>query len=141
MKQNVKIIIFSCLIGATLAGIFFLGVKEKAEAKTKPVLYAFQVGVFKSFDNANNLKNNYASAKVIKDQEYYRVFIGVTVNNKDILRNLFETQGYNYYVKEMQISEELQESIIKYDEFFMQTSEVNREEVLKNMLECLPDEL
>lgn len=141
MKQNVKIVIFSCLIGATLAGIFFLGVKEKAEAKTKPFIYAFQVGVFKSLENAENLKNNYSFAKVIKDQEYYRVFIGVTVNNKDALRRLFESQGYNYYVKEMQVSGELQEKIVKYDEFLIQTSDENINGVLKNMLECLPDEL
>ena len=141
MKQNIKIIIFSCLIGATLAGIFFLGIKEKAEAKTKPVLYAFQVGVFKSLDNAENLKNNYMIAKVIKDHDYYRVFIGVTVNNKEVLRRIFESQGYNYYVKEMQVDEKLQEKIIKYDEFLIQTSEENRNVVIKNMLECLSYEL
>ena len=141
MKQSVKIIIFSCLIGATLAGIFFLGIKEKAEAKTAPILYAFQVGVFKNLENAEKLKDNYSYAKIIKDQEYYRVFIGITLNNKDILRKIFESKGYKYYVKEIQVTEEIQEKIIKYDTFLVETSEENRDGVLRNMLECLSDEL
>lgn len=141
MKQNAKIFVFSCLIGATLAGIFFLSIKDKAEAKSVPVIYAFQVGVFKNLSNAESYKNNYSYAKVIKDQDLYRVFIGVTLNNMDLLKSLFDKQGYNYYIKEIKVSDEMIDNITKYDKLLIQAVENNQNLLLKNMLESLPDEL
>ena len=141
MKQNLKVIIFSCLIGTILAGIFFVSIKEKAEAKTAPVAYAFQVGVFKSMDNAEKLRSKYSFAKVVKDEDLYRVFIGVTVTNKEILRTIFDSQNYNYYVKQINISVDLLNNLTKYDEILLKTSQDSRLDILEIMLEDLPNEL
>lgn len=141
MKKTLKIVLFSCLVGTFLAGAFFLSVKEKANAKNKPILYAFQVGVFKNKDNANNFKNKYPTAKVFWDSEYYRVFIGVTSKNKDVLETLFNTQNYSYYIKELDIAEEIELQIEKYDELLSKTNDENKALIIKNMLESLPNEL
>ncbi len=141
MKKNLKVILFSCVIGTVLATVFFLNIKEKAEAKNREIAYAFQVGVFKSEQNAENIKNNYSFAKVVKDSEYYRVFIGITSSNKETLEKIFENKGYNYYVKEISIPEETLNEIKKYDTLFAKTSEENKGFVIRNMLESLPDEL
>lgn len=141
MKKTLKIVLFSCLIGTLLATTFFLSIKEKASAKNKPVLYAFQVGVFKNKDNANNFKNRYETAKVFFDDEYYRVFIGITSENKEILESTFNSKNISFYIKELDATEELEEQIKKYDELYKQTSEENKSLVLKNLLESLPNEL
>ena len=142
MKQSVKVILFSCLVGTILAGSFFLTVKNKAEAKTVPVVYAFQVGVFKSLQNAELFKNNYSNAKITKDKDdFYRVFIGVTIKNKDLFVNLFNKQQENYYLKEIQVAESIYDNLLKYDELLEKTSKESQDAIIKNMLECLPNEL
>ena len=141
MKQSFKVIIFSCLIGGSLAGIFFLGIKNKAEAKTVPIIYAYQVGVFKNYQNAENTKNSYPFAKIVKDKDFYRVFIGITIENKDILKKLFDAEDDYYYIKEITIKEEIYKNIAKYDEMLLKTSDENKKALIKKMLESLPDEL
>lgn len=141
MKQNMKIILFSCLIGATLAGIFFLSVKEKAEAKNKPIAYAFQVGVFKKEENASTLASNYKSAKVIKDKEYYRVFIGLTIHNKEELRDKFNQEHYNYYIKELEITEEEQMNIEKMDEMYKKSTLEDKTPIIAKTWEYFRNEL
>lgn len=141
MKKTLKIVLFSSLIGVVLAGLFFFNIKEKAEAKNKPILYAFQVGVFKNQENANNYKNRFSFSKVIYDGEYYRVFIGVTATNKELLSTIFDKENYSYYVKAIETSEEEQEEIKKYDELLLKSSEENRTLIIKNMLESFNYEL
>lgn len=139
MHKNIRVILFSCLIGSILAGAFFLNVKDKASAKNRPLVYVFQVGVFKNEQNAINLTNKYSFSKIVKDNDYYRVFIGATVNNKDILMNYFKDNEINYYLKEIAVSEIIQSELIKYDEVLKSSNEL--ELVMSKMLECLPDEL
>ena len=141
MKKDLKIIFFSCILGITLAGVFFFNIKEKASAKNKPVLYAFQVGVFKNKENATNFHKRYSFARVLFDEEYYRVFIGVTKNNKEYLSKWFSDKGYSYYIKEIEASEKIHVEIEKYDELLIKTDEDNKEMLIKNMLESLPNEL
>lgn len=135
MKQSLKVVLFSCLIGTIFAGLFFLTVKNKAEAKAVPSIYAFQVGVFKNQENAINTAKNYENAQIIEEEGLYRVYIGLTVNNQDVLKNYFDKLGYNYYIKEVQVEENIIENIKKYDALFLQTSEENQAMVIKSMLE------
>lgn len=141
MKATLKIILFSSLLGVLLAGLFFFNIKDKAEAKNKPILYAYQVGVFKNKENANNYKSRFPLGKVIYDHEYYRVFIGITIENKDLLSTIFDQEKYSYYIKEIETTEEKMNEIQKYDELLKQSSEENRIAIIKNMLESLPNEL
>ena len=141
MKQNAKIILFSCLVGTILAGIFFLSIKDKAEAKSAPIVYVFQVGVFKNVDNASNLLHTYPLGRLIKDKEFYRVFIGVTSTNKEKMSSLFDSQGYDYYIKEIQVTDVVLETVKKYDEILVQASTDSQLTIINKMLESLPDEL
>ncbi len=141
MKKTIKIVLFSSLLGIILAGLFFFNIKDKAEAKNKSVLYAFQVGVFKNKENASNYRNRFSLGKVIYDGEYYRIYIGVTVDNKELLSSLFSKENYSYYIKEIDASEEIIQEIKKYDELLIKSSEENRMLIIKNMLESYQNEL
>lgn len=135
MKKTVKVVFFSSMLGVILAGLFFFNIKDKAEAKNKPFLYAFQVGVFKNRENANNYRMKFPLGKVVHDGEYYRVYIGITRNNKELVSNIFDSENYSYYIKELETTEEMEEEIKKYDELLKNSSEENRMTILKNMLE------
>lgn len=141
MKKTLKIVFFSSLLGVVLAGLFFFNIKEKAEAKNKPILYAFQVGVFKNKENASNYRNRFSLGKIIHDGEYYRIFIGVTVDNKEMLASFFDQENYSYYIKELEASEEILNEIKKYDELLVKSNEENRMLIIKNMLESYQNEL
>lgn len=135
MKKTLKVVFFSSMLGVILAGLFFFNIKDKAEAKNKPFLYAFQVGVFKNRENANNYRMKFPLGKVVHDGEYYRVYIGITRNNKELISNIFDSENYSYYIKELETTEEMEEEIKKYDELLKNSSEENRMTILKNMLE------
>lgn len=141
LKKNLKIVLFSCLLGTLLATLFFLNIKEKAEAKNKNTLFVFQVGVFKNEQNAMNLSSQYPSARIIKDKDYYRVFIGATLTNKSLLKSYFDGLKYNYYVKEVDVSEEIIAKMSPFDELLRQAKEKNYAMIIKNTLENLPDVL
>lgn len=141
MRKNFKIILFSCLVGSVLAGLFFLNVKEKAEAKNKNIIYAFQVGVFKNKENASNLQAKYGLTKVVKEEDYYRVFLAVTVKNKDLLEQKYIEKGYNFFIKEIEVTDEYLTKILKYDDLYQKTTPQNQELVLKSIIESLPNEL
>lgn len=141
MKKTLKIVFFSSLLGVVLAGLFFFNIKDKAEAKNKPILYAFQVGVFKNKENANNYRNRFSLGKVVYDGEYYRIYIGVTVDNKEMLASIFDEENYSYYIKELETTETVLNEIKKYDELLVKSNEENRMLIIKNMLESYQNEL
>lgn len=141
MKKTLKIVFFSSLLGVVLAGLFFFNIKDKAEAKNKPILYAFQVGVFKNKENANNYRNRFSLGKVVYDGEYYRIYIGVTVDNKEMLASIFDKENYSYYIKELETTETILNEIKKYDELLVKSNEENRMLIIKNMLESYQNEL
>ena len=141
MKKILKVILLSCGVGSILACLFFGSIKNKAEAKSKPIVYTYQVGVFKNQDNAENLANNYSYAKVVKDKDLYRVLVGITINNKNLLSEIFNKKNYDYYIKEIAVNEEYLEAVIKYDEILSKTSLDMQEEIIKTMVEGFIDEL
>ncbi len=141
MKQGLKVILFSSVVGTILAGLFFLSVKEKAEAKMLSTVYAYQVGVFKNKDNALATLSNYENAKIVLDNDLYRIFIGVTINAKDYLSAYFDELGYSYYIKEIELDENLKEDIKKYDDVLMKTNKESNQGIIKQMLESIPNEL
>lgn len=138
MKTYTKIIIFSCFLGALLSGIFLFSFKEKASAKEKNTIYLFQVGVYKSKDSATLESNNYKVSKIIKDNDLYRIIIGATVNNLSKYEEQFHKDNINYYVKELNLGDDIKTKVKKYDEL-MQDCDLFS--VSKNVLGELPNEL
>ncbi len=141
MKKTFKIILFSSFVGLSLATLFFFNIKEKASAKNIPILYAFQTGVFKTLENANNFVARFEGAKVVKDKEYYRVFIGITKNNKDLMEQIFKDLDYTYYIKEIETTEEVMAEIEKYDELLKSSDPDTQMQIIAKMLESYVSEL
>ena len=72
MKKNIILILFS-LISGVLFTIFILN-KENIYAKEEYLVYAFQVGVYESIDNANDMINKLPSGISIKEDNLYKIY-------------------------------------------------------------------
>lgn len=135
MVKTLKIMGLACFIGATLAACFFFSIKETPEAKEKYTAYAFQVGVYKVRDNALKAESEYQPAKIIFDGEYYRLFVGLTISNQDLLKNYLKNK--EFYIKEITVEENTYNIILKCDELLKKAAEETYPEILKMALDGL----
>lgn len=138
MVKSLKILIFSFLVGGTLAACFFFSIKETPKALEKNVVYAYQVGVYSSLENAQKGVNFYPTAKIFKDNDFYRILIGVTLDNEEILTNYFS--NYEVYKKPLVVDKNVYDEIKKYDELLKNSSSDNYNVILNKMLGILPND-
>lgn len=120
------------VVGGVLAFFFYKDIKNEVIAVTTSTdkVYVFQVGVFKSFDNANKYLENYPSGGIYKDNDLYRVIVAVTKNNKEKLENYFVRLNIEYYIKDILVRENILEKILNYDEVLSQS---NKNGVINNI--------
>ena len=102
---------------------------------------AARVKINKNEQNAMNLSQQFPVTRILKDKDYYRVFIGATLTNKTLLKSYFDELKYNYYIKEIDVSEAILGKIGPFDELLKQAKEESYEAIIKNTLETLPDVL
>ncbi len=136
--KSIKMVLFSFLIGGILAIGFFFSVKETPSALEKNMVYAYQVGVYASLDNAVNAMARYPVVHKYQDNGLYRLFIGVTSNNEELLSNYFA--NYEIYKKPLVVSDQVYQDIQKYDELLKNSSKENYGAILNKMLEVLDSE-
>lgn len=117
MKTYLKIVIGAVLIGGILAFFFYKDIKNEVVALTtsENKVYVFQVGVFKSLENAQTFSKKFPSSGIYKDEDIYRVIIAATLNNKEKLEFMYNELGINYYLKEVVVDNEILEKIRNYD--------------------------
>ncbi len=136
--KSIKMVLFSFLIGGILAIGFFFSVKETPSALEKNMVYAYQVGVYASLDNAVKAMARYPVVHKYQDNGLYRLFIGVTSNNEELLSTYFA--NYEIYKKPLVVSDQVYQDIQKYDELLKNSSKENYDAILNKMLEVLDSE-
>lgn len=117
MKMYLKIVMGAVLIGGIMAFFFYQDIQKEVIAitKTEDIVYVFQAGVFKSLENAENKKQEYAASGILKDNDVYRVIIAVTHDNKEKLEHHFQEQGIDFYIKEITRNKKFIEKLQNYD--------------------------
>ena len=106
--------------------IFFLN-NEQFYAKEKYLVYAFQVGSFDNIDNATKYKNNLPSSIIIKEDNSYKVLVGI-YKDIDIVNKMlvyFEDNNINIYLKNIQVTEELYKKLDNYEKILINTNDYN----------------
>lgn len=105
MNINVKKIIIILLITLIFSIIIFK--KYKATDKEYEELYIIQVGAFKNYDNVIKNTKNYENYTIIKENDLYKIFIGITFND-EIYNKLLDlyAKDINVFKKVLKVTDQ-----------------------------------
>ena len=125
--KNILAITFGVIV-AVFIGSLFMRVSGDTEESTTLVNYennvkAFQVAAYTSLNAANDEAKS-KNGVVIKDNDYYCVYIAILRDSSNInrmIKYLNDNQTY-YYVKNIDLSSEIQDNLIKYEELMKNTN-------------------
>ena len=82
MKKTLIIIIIAFLLGASLSFITVFELKDHLNLFwDENLVTAFQIGVYKSKENASKIAEEYPNSITIQDVEYYLVYVGVAASD------------------------------------------------------------
>ncbi len=87
---------------------------------------AFQLGVFNNVKSAEELKNKYDSAVIVKDEDVYRVYYSILSDDKVIskMETYLTEQNVNYYIKNITITDSnLIEALSEYENTMLKGSD------------------
>ncbi len=136
MKKVIITVVSALLVGSIFGILYFKNTKNNiAEALSLDnEAIAFQVGVFRKLENAENEVTKYPSGTIIADGEFYRIFIAISNNQETVnkLKEYYDSKKINYYLKNITIPDEFMSTFTNYQEVLLKTS--SYDEVNKNML-------
>ena len=112
--MNKKILILSILIALVFSFAIY---GYYVNLNKKNFIYLMQVGAYKNYDNAIEISKNIDNYFIIKEEDLYKVFIGITASDEvySKLLDLYALE-FNSYKKTVHLNDkELTNKIIKYD--------------------------
>ena len=140
LVNNMKKIIFTflsaILIGAVLGVYSYHKFYEDDVAPVSKALnnvYAIQVGVFESFDNANKIANRYEGI-VINENNKYRVYIAIASKSIFEIKNYFDEKGISYYVRNIDVDNEFYNTLISFEKLLLESNKENYDVIIKKIL-------
>jgi len=136
MKKILITIIIAIIVGASL-GIYsyrkFIDENIVSASKTNDEVYAFQVGAFDNYDNANTLAKKYGGVVII-DNNKYRVYIAIASDSVNILKKYFDDKNIAYYLKTIDVSNEFFTTLKEYETLLINSSDDTYLQIIKNIL-------
>ena len=123
MKKNIILVLFS-LISGVLFTIFILN-KENIYAKEEYLVYAFQVGVYESVDNAQDMISKLPSGISIKEDNLYRVYSAI-YKDIDLVNKMityFKDNNINIYLKTINVSKDFYYILDNYEKIISKTED------------------
>lgn len=120
MKKLVIYMGLAIIIGVMYGKVIFKQYQqnlEKVFTETSNI-YLFQVGAFSSLESVEANVSKFDYYVMEKDDEYYRVYVGVTQDEKNLakIKEMFAANGNNIYVREVTNQNEAFLTILKqYD--------------------------
>lgn len=119
MKKTMKTIFCAFLVGVGLSFITVCELKGKLSYfENKNVVTAFQIGVYKSKENARKMQEQHPGSISVLDGEYYRVFIGVAKDKacEELLERYYFDKKLTVYPKEIEVTSQFFQEINRYEE-------------------------
>ena len=105
---------------------------------------AFQVGVYTSLDAATIYSTKYKNATIIQDNELYRVYVAILKdkNNIENMSKYLDSEGIDYYLKDINIDDKnLKRVINEYENVMNSESEIVFLEMNKLIMEKYKESL
>ena len=125
MKKKLTMIFISISIGI-LFTILFLN-KETFYAKEEYQVYAFQVASFENLDNATKYKSSLPSSIIIKEDNSYKVIVGI-YKDIDIVNKMlvyFEDNKIKIYLKNINVSKSFYTNLDNLEKILINTTDNN----------------
>lgn len=138
MKKTIISIFLAMIVGFTFGFLFLKKFNTESITEVsniKSQVYAFQIGVYKSKDNALNAANTNKGI-VILDNDIYRVYIAILKDQIliDNLKSYYSSIGLNYYLKAINVSSKTNNIIDNYESLLNNCDSSNYSMVLDSML-------
>lgn len=136
MKKIIITILIAIIVGIGL-GIYSYQKFYEEDAiptnKSFKEVYAIQVGVFDSIDNANIMARKY-NGIVVLDNQKYRVYIAIISNSLNIIKNYYDEKGISYYVRNIEVNDNFYNTLSDYETLLQAASKESFDDIIKNIL-------
>lgn len=135
MKKYLIVILLAIVSGSFLAFLTFKN--HTVDALSKKEAYIFQVGVFKSKNNALKRANGFSSSIIMLENDYYHVYTNIFTNKSlaEIIKKYYDDNDIKYYLKKLVIDENLYEQVNEYQELLLNTDDIeNIQKLSQNLL-------
>lgn len=137
MKKFLITIIIAVIVGACL-GIYSFNKFKEEDVKTvfsinKNQAFAFQVGVFDTFENAETLAEKYGGL-VILDNEKYRVYTAIVSDTLNLIKNYYNEKGIAYYIRTIDVNDEFMDKLNNYETVLKVIDKDEYDSIIKNIL-------
>lgn len=101
MKKNLITIFLAIILGYICAS-FILEEYRLSNFEDFNNIYYLQIGAYNKLDNALADLTSITNKKVIKEDDKYYSYIGITssIDNANRIKKLYKEQGINVYIKE-----------------------------------------
>ncbi len=136
MKKKLIFIVTAILLGGAMA---YISYNKLNKIKTTNAT-AYQIGLFKNYDNALKKAKTSGGALIIKKGDDYQVIGSIRSSEKakEQLEQYYKNQNISYYKKNITLDEEEKELLNNYELFLNQTTDPD---ILKKLNEKLLQEL
>lgn len=126
MKKVIITICGAVALGSIFAFFYFKNTKDNIVDAfyVENEALAFQVGVYRSYENALKDSKNYPSGTIVNDGEFYRVYIAIA--NQEVGLNLqkyYDEKGIKYYVKKIVIPNNFLNDFNNYQKVLLSTND------------------
>ncbi|MBO5475719.1 MAG: hypothetical protein J5982_04385 [Bacilli bacterium] len=125
--KNILAVTFGVIISVIIGSLFMKVSNNPSDSSTlvnyENNIKAFQVAAYTSTQAAEEEAKN-KNGIVIKDDDYYCVYIAILRDSSNVnrmIKYLNDTQTY-YYVKNIDLSSDIQDNLTKYEELMKNTN-------------------
>ncbi len=144
MKKTLITILLAFGIGVSLTAFTIYSLKDKfLLLENKNTVTAFQVGVYKSKENADRALLEHPGAISVKDGEYYRVFVGVAKDKtyEKLLETFFLDRNVTVYPKEIEVTKNFFQEINLWESQINQNDTMILERMNQEIMKKLEGEI
>jgi len=144
MKKTFLTILIAFLLGAILSVFTVYSLKDQfLLLSDKNIVTAFQIGVYKSKENADQKVSEYPGALSVKDGDYYRVYVGVARDKtwEELLEKHFLNQNMEVYPKEIEVTKTFFQEIKLWESKITQEDSDILEKMNQEMMKKLEGEI
>lgn len=128
-------IFLAIIIGCGLAFFIFRKVEKNTFESEEGNAVAVQIGVFKTLENANKMKENYGGV-VFEDEGLYRVYYSILNRDENIefIKDYLNKKGINYYLKDLNLNNDVIKESDEYETLMTKTNEESKLSINEKLL-------